>query len=269
MKSFNQFITEAQAVRKFSDTILKNWKKLPFVLRSNIWDRIMPDGTETIAFHITDKTGFENLVKRQGRKNAVSTFNKIYNGGDLWQMLQGIETEGQILLKLKGKSAGEFGFDAYTARTDKGHRTILLKDDEWDDFRYMLSPENQKTFNLLRTHLNTTLMRMVRVKKPEDMDGREKQKFIKDYLDATESFVKQNADAIRAMFSNEMEYNTYNEIVLEYAKIVKAYIMNDSFVNYDWEGTANFAKKNNIPYQLILEDDLINLLKKDPDLRIK
>jgi len=279
MKTFIQFIAEAQTVKKFSDTILKNWKKIPFVLRSSIWkqssiwNHIFPDSEETIAFHITDKTGFENLLKRQGRKNAVSAFNKVYNGGDNLErhILHGIETEGQVLLKMKGNSTGEFGFDAYTIRTDSGHRTIFLNDVEWADFIIHLPKKDRNTLVDLRKFLHKTLETMVRIKNPAQMDGKEKYKFIKDYLDATEKYVKQNYKAISSAFKSEIEHtsNNYNEVVLEYGKIIKAYIMNDSFKNYDFEGTAEIAKNNNIPYQLISQQELRYLLEKDSDLEIK
>jgi len=268
MKTFNQFITEEQEVQKFSDTILKHWERLPFVIRSTMWNRIFPDSVETTAFHITSTFGFENLVKRQGKKNSVSTFNRVSTKHVLKTLLSGIETHGEVLLKLKGKHAVEFGFDAYTARTDSGYRTVMLADEIWYNIYRQLGPKNKKTFKALKTFLGNQLKMMTILKKPEDMDGKEKQKFIKDYLDATESFVKQNADAIRALFTDDLKDKySYNEVVMEYPQIVKTYIIDDGY--FDPKRATQIAVDNKIPHEFISPEEIVQKVSSDTDLRIK
>jgi hypothetical protein len=267
MKTFSQYITEAQEVHKFSDTILKHWERIPFVIRSTMWNRIFTDSVETTAFHITDRKGFENLVKRQGRKNSISTFNRVSTKYMLKTLLYGIETDGQVLLKLKGKQAIEFGFDAFTARTDSGKRTVMLADREWDRVYVDFGPENKKTFNNLKTFLGTRLKMMTILKKPEDMDGSEKQKFIKTYLDSTENYVTKHAEEIRALFTDDLKStDSYNEVVMEFSKIIKAYVIDDG--EFNPEKAIEIAINNKIPYEFISPEKIVQKVSSDSDLRL-
>jgi len=267
MKTFNQFIAEAQSVHKFSDSILKHWERIPFVVRSTMWNRIFPDSTETTAFHITSTSGFESLVTRQGKKNSISAFNRVSTRYILGSLLSGVETDGQVLLKLKGKEGIEFGFDAFTARTDSGYRTVMLADRVWDNIYMELGPENKKTFNNLKTFLGTRLKMMTILKKPEDMDGKEKQKFIKTYLDSTENYVTKHAEEIRALFTDDLKStDSYNEVVIDYPKIIKAYIINDG--SFDPKRAIQIAVKNKIPREFISKEEIVQKVSSDPDLRL-
>jgi len=267
MKTYSQFIAEAQSVHKFSDTILKHWERIPFVIRSTMWNRIFPDSVETTAFHITSTSGFESLVLRQGKKNSISAFNKVSSKLMLQGLLSGVETDGQVLLKLKGKQAIEFGFDAFTARTDKGHRTIMLADRIWDRIYVELGPENKETFDDLKFFLGTRLKIMTIRKKPEDMDGKEKQKFIKTILDATERYVLKNAEEIRALFTDDLKDSySYNEVVIEFPQIIKAYIIDDG--SFDPKRAIQIAVKNKIPREFIPPEEIVQKVSSDSDLRL-
>lgn len=281
MKTFNQFIAEAQEVHKFSDTILTKWNQAPFILRSKLWTTIFPEYRVREGWHVTDYAGLMNLIKRKGKKNSISTFNK---SNDM-HILYGIETEGGVVIKVKGKSSGNFGFDAWTARTDKGYRTILLGTVNWDGLLYTYFfkrgfTKEQLIIEKMRDWLKGLMPEFARLNgldlnQVSEWTGQEKRKAIKYYLDMSEAYIKKFGKDIKAAFSlfDETDMHGYNEEVLEYFTIEKIYFIEDSIEDYkiygqkkelrEYEEAYRMALKNKIPTQLLSMQKIESIVTKD------
>lgn len=268
MKTLRQFLEEAQQVHSFSKTILDNYSQAPFIIRHSVWKKFVPSKpAKIIGWHVTDFSGFENLVKRKGRKNPISTFTVPDWNGDVFG---GVETKASVLLALEGNVGWEFAYDAYTARTDSSYRTLLLKSYEWTNF--IVKGINKPSVTSVYKKLVDFLVNLVPDWKKtnglepntpsSDLSGIQKRDLIKHYLDSSEAYLIKNSKSLGEMFFSGATFDeeiSYNEVILEYPKMMRVF-----YYGNDKDEESRFIEicsKHKIPHDVFPDYEIKNVFE--------
>lgn len=243
MISFKEYLSEATEVYSFSETIIRRYKEAPIVLRGTTWAKMFPDETEVEGWHVTDLNGFRNIIKRQGTKSPISAFTRMAHDSSV---LDGVETLGHVLLRMKGKVSSSFAYDAYTARTDSAYRTTLLLSNDWKKkVLRLMSPDLRKIHKTLTSFLVTIVpkwMKENKISSLENLTGKEQYNLIKYYMDESEKYMIQNKEMIKKLYSGLFSFTQagFNEVVMEYWEVTESF--------YYWRAGLGETEKEKVEH---------------------
>ena len=281
MKTFKEYLAEATEVYSFSDTIINRYKEAPLVLRGTTWAKMFPDEVEVEGWHVTDEEGYRNIIKRQGTKSPISTFTRMAHDSEV---LDGVETLGHVLLRLKGKVSSSFAYDAYTARTDSAYRTSLLLSSDWKKkILKLMSPDLRKIHKTFSDYLVSIVPKWMKENKISSLDnltGKEKHDLIKYYLDESERYMIQNKEMVKKLYSGLFSFTQagFNEVVMEYWEVTEAFFYWDIGLGdtekekaehirrRSWSEVEEFealSKSKNIKHTIASRDYMDEMMKKE------
>lgn len=127
MTTFKQFLTEKQMAHSVAETIVFGENEPPIILTPSMMKRLDYTVPNVRAFHITSPDLIPNLMKLEGRKtNQISVLTSLNNAAALEF---GIETDGGVVVELKGQIDAYFATDAFTGLLKGGRRSVLIDPD--------------------------------------------------------------------------------------------------------------------------------------------
>ena len=164
MKSFNQYLIEAQEQHSVFDSIVRNVLQPPVFFTPTVMRRLDYEKAGFHAFHATDEKGIIGLAKIQGSKSKqISTMSPNSDTAGLYKgLIGGIETKGGILTVLEGSVSVRMNMDIFTGLTVGGRRTVLIgySSDFGQQVTSQISSNNPKLPPLL-DKLNTELREII------------------------------------------------------------------------------------------------------------
>jgi hypothetical protein len=205
-------------------------------LAPKLWSRINKVEKVPLCYHVTDLKGLAVIKKLQGKKKQISAFKK----GDT-TVASGVETQGGILIELKGESTLVLDGDAWTSLDRSGTRWWDLKEmsnndlPELDKFRKTLMQAMEDLLDdrfydfmptdIIRSHSPAMLAKYIEENFPQE----EKRRFISEAMQTAEKHIKHiNFEDIIKLANKQgkkiygnMAY--FDEIVLHNFKILNVY----------------------------------------------
>ena len=138
MKRFKQFLEERRRmpiqVRNFLDSRAKPYEywmskkfNLPFPLSKPMMNRLGRGQENVRALHSTDANGLDTLISLQNTAKSISVFTRLKDksSGDI--MVQGVETDGGVIVELEGDIAFKGDYDIFTSADNQGRRWLDLQ----------------------------------------------------------------------------------------------------------------------------------------------
>ena len=138
MKRFKQFLEERRRmpvqVRTFLDSRAKPYEywmskqfNLPFPLSKPMLNRLGRGQENVRALHSTDAGGLDTLISLQNTAKSISVFTRLKDkaSGDI--MVQGVETDGGVIVELEGDIAFKGDYDIFTSADNQGRRWLDLQ----------------------------------------------------------------------------------------------------------------------------------------------
>ena len=138
MKRFKQFLEERRRmpiqVRAFLDSRAKPYEywmskqfNLPFPLSKPMLDRLGRGQENVRALHSTDADGLDTLISLQNTAKSISVFTRLKDksSGDI--MVQGVETDGGVIVELEGDITFKGDYDIFTSADNQGRRWLDLQ----------------------------------------------------------------------------------------------------------------------------------------------
>ena len=138
MKRFKHFLEERRRmpiqVRTFLDSRAKPYEywmsrkfNLPFPLSKPMMNRLGRGQENVKALHSTDAAGLETLVSLQNTAKSISVFTKLRDTASGDVMVQGVETDGGVIVELEGDIAFKGNYDIFSSADNQGRRWLDLK----------------------------------------------------------------------------------------------------------------------------------------------
>tara|TARA_Y100000590_G_scaffold391414_1_gene467992 strand:+ start:31 stop:1122 length:1092 start_codon:yes stop_codon:yes gene_type:complete len=138
MKRFKHFLEERRRmpiqVRAFLDSRAKPYEywmskkfNLPFPLSKPMMNRLGRGQENVRALHSTDADGLDTLISLQNTAKSISVFTRLKDksSGDI--MVQGVETDGGVIVELEGDIAFKGDYDIFTSADNQGRRWLDLQ----------------------------------------------------------------------------------------------------------------------------------------------
>jgi len=194
-------------------------------------------------FHVTDIINIEKVEKLQGSKKTMSCFTD-FGSYDIFDGADGIDYDSPITFVLKGSYTFGASEDIYTEMDEQGRRWVMPPDirdghvkDLFDDISEDIFMEFMKSPNFKgMTEQNIQTL----VEEQHLIEGKDKARIIKDYLDASEKIIKKYKKDIEDVMGGEV--HNYNEVLGYNFKIVKKKMLLDKFLNFMIEASPAEVK---------------------------
>ena len=273
MKSFKSYLKEAQAGFNTKDMIFTGADTPALILSTTALERVFGELERINAWHVTDLEGLKGLKRIQGKKSSISVMTSIRASNPT--ALDGIETEGGVVVELEGTELMASNKDAWSERLEGGRRAIpIIKENFPSMFRHMELmikkmyekyskkpyPKNSRKAAIEFNGLGQTLSQ------------KEKGQFIKEYIDNCEEILKKNKmgqkelrkygrGRITVLKKVTKIKHYYNESVVNQISIKKVYLVEDKMVGIapdDFEDVKNVWKD----VQIKSQKELISLINK-------
>jgi hypothetical protein len=207
-------------------------------LAPKLWSRLNKVQKIPLCYHTTNLEGLAVIKKLQGKKKQISAFRR----GDM-VVAAGVETDGGILIELKGESTLIIDGDAWTSLDRSGTRWWDLKElsngkeIELDNLRELLIQSMKDLlkdkftefidFSKINKYSPTLLAKHIEENFPQD----QKRKFISEAMQTVEKQIKhidfekiiKNADKIAENMYKDMNMPYFDEVVLHNFKILNVY----------------------------------------------
>ena len=233
MKSFKSYLKEAQAGFNTKDMIFTGADTPALILSTTALERVFGELERINAWHVTDLEGLKGLKRIQGKKSSISVMTSIRASNPT--ALDGIETEGGVVVELEGTELMASNKDAWSERLEGGRRAIpIIKENFPSMFRHMELmikkmyekyskkpyPKNSRKAAIEFNGLGQTLSQ------------KEKGQFIKEYIDNCEDILKKNKMGQKELrnygrFEKGHKYAPYNESVVNQISIKKVYLVEE------------------------------------------
>lgn len=174
------------------------------------------------VYHVTDIKGYKKLKTIQGRRIDIPCFTK-----GSWALVQGLQTDAEILVTLNGKASAFFEGDVNTYLDRNGLRWLSPKgnvskpvNDIVYEFKMMILPKVIKKFDIVTTSpskIDIDVGNFI-----YDKSGSIKRKFMMYYYDESRKLVnKQLINKInKALGWRDNENLSHNEILVHNFKIL-------------------------------------------------
>lgn len=250
MLSFNNFLTEAES----ETSMILNQEGPPLFLSPTIFKRIF-NIKDKEAIHLTSvKSLMYQFPKIVGKAKQISTFTYLTPGSNFYK--RGAEDEpAEAFVHLKGRVSGQFNSDIFSSILKKGGRAIELNPDTIEDTEF---PDEMSD---LADDLRSLVKKLMKGNYPFDkseMDGKEKQLLIKNYIDGQERLMKKYKEVLADYMVDMVAVGEtdYNEITMDKVKPIAIYLKGSKFAD-ELKDIYKVPVKTNIS-----EYDIIQLTKK-------
>jgi len=260
MKSFKEYVSEAQAHFNTKDMIFTNAETPALVLSPTALERAFGKLERITAWHITDIEGLKGLKKIQGKKSSISVMTSIRASNP--KALDGVETDGGVVVELEGTELMASNQDAWSERLEGGRRAIPITKENFPSmFRHMVFMVK----NMYEKYSKKPQSKDAR-KAAMDFNGlghtlsqKEKGQFIKEYIDNCEDIITKNKKGQQELrnygrFEKGHKYAPYNESVVNQISIKNVYLPEDpsigtssdflKFVQTIWKDTKTSSEKD-------------------------
>jgi len=183
------------------------------------------------VYHVTTIKGLKKLARLQGKRVDVSGFTKGSKG-----VAKGLLNDGEILVKLDGKSSVEFENDVNTRTDRNGIRWLSPNGNVSSRLNARIFQFGQKIFPKIIKHFDILSKGTKSMFTHDvgnwihDKDGKTKKEFIKFYHQEAKKII--NSSLIKAM-QNDISYNdimghNHNEILIHDFKITNSKLIRSS-----------------------------------------
>jgi hypothetical protein len=133
MKTYREFLAEEQDTKSLFNALFYR-EGPPLILTPSLLKRIQMSIPNVTAYHITEPSYLERLIKAQNTNASISaSIATMYTKDSLYA---GIETSGGMAVELEGTALLRSPADAFTARLKGGRRSVPVSADS-DFFKAM------------------------------------------------------------------------------------------------------------------------------------
>ena len=226
-------------------TVIKNVWSGRVPIYPKLMKKILGD-VKINSFHVTDLGRLKNVKSTIGKKKSLSTFTAINKFGDLASG-RGVQTAGGIILQLQGNLLMSSTNDIGSVPDEGGRRWIHANTIE-DYFGVNLGDVD--IFNAIKKtdkrwfELHSKYIKWYRFHEEdpniypwEELTGKEKQEYIKRWVDGWEKFLVKNKKKFIKHFGQEViEHSTgpglhfgWNELIIYNIKIKDVFIVSDNW----------------------------------------
>ena len=216
----------------------------------------------TKAAHVTEIQGLPRLLSLKGKKKGISTFtamddtSSIMSGG-------GVATAGGVIVILKGDVLLESKLDAMTI-VDKSGRRWAKIDEVFGTTIFFPSEHLSPTAKDVRKRANAPGAT------DEDINPKEQQIFIKDYIDTVTKLLIKNKDKFQEKYFTSQGYKNrggyeeeWNEVILTKINIEAiAFIKDSTALSQLQPSQLEQIQKKYKNSEVITTDEIKNFLKK-------
>jgi len=277
MKTFNQYIFEAQAGFNTKDMIFTNADTPALILSPTALERAFGTLERITAWHVTDLTGLKGLIRLQGKKGSISTMTEIEPTDH--QPFEGIETGGGFVVELEGTELVSMDQDAWSERLEGGRRGISVTKELFPNMyrhlefmvKKMYEKFSNKPYPKTSRQGGFVLNELGKV-----LSQKQKGQFIKEYIDNCEEILTKNKRAQgelrkygRAMNLQLNKKHFYNESVVNQISITNVYVVSEKWEQFgrvDWgsEGDDELKMLKSVwkNIQIKSQKELITLINK-------
>ena len=230
MKTFRGYLTEAPPAwtESLSTTLFDLPRtgltdaKIP--LSPSIFKRLWPKSIRSTAFHVTDYSGIQKLIKMQGKKRSISAFYNM----DFDMISYGIRTEGGYVAELEADVLIAAPEDLATAPDKSGRRWITLSTlmNNPDDaspgiggkakLKGMESDINEMMMDIIMQYADDPRFMpdipksWIALKKEFANEKKILSEIIRDYIDGMEKVMKKYSRKLRPLFTDYTKNRTLN-----------------------------------------------------------
>ena len=276
MKTFNQYIFEAQAGFNTKDMIFTNADTPALILSPTALERAFGTLERIKAWHVTDLSGLKGLIKLQGKKSSISVMTEIEPSDH--QPFEGIETGGGFVVELEGTELVSMDQDAWSERLEGGRRGISVTKELFPNMYRHLEFMVKKIYEKYSKEPYSRDSRKAGIafnKLGQTLSQKEKGQFIKEYIDNCEEILTKNKRARdelrkygRAMGGNNKKH-FYNESVVNQISLKNVYVVSEKWEQFgrvDWgsEGDDELLKLKSVwkNIQMKSQNELVTLVNK-------
>ncbi len=253
-----------------SDQILANIKNKGLPLSPKFFEEVFNQGEEQYCFISMKANRIQSLIKRQNKKNQISTFTDFKNTEIFWGA-EGLAWGGDtIVAVLKGKVTIKGNRDLWTKTDHQGRRWIDYKDlkemtDEYDGVGVALLKVIENVYIDFNKIYKTQQTQLTRYDNKDVVIN----VYIKDFFDIVYKYLKKYKTQIQ-QGRNTNQTNLYNE-VLCYDYTIKEFIVltNQAHSSYDYRITKEEID-NTKPYKTTkvhTENEIEKILRKYQKLK--
>ena len=212
-------------------------------------------------YHVTDVKGYKKLLTIQNRRIDVPGFTK-----GSWGIAQGTQTDGEVLVTLKGKASVFFEGDVNTYLDRNGLRWLSTNgnvskpvNDIVYEFAMMILPKVIKKFDILTTQPSKITIDVGNF--IYDKDGNTKKKFMAYYYDESKKLVKKSLiDRInKALGWRDNQNISHNEILVHNFKIIDTKLIRSEDPDVEAKMWERAAKERLQKLKVIDAADIANL----------
>lgn len=205
------------------------------------------------TFHITDVYHIDTVLRLQGKSKSISTFSKAdfgigpATGKGMW-------TDGGVLILLSGIVLADSVNDMWTAPDESGRRWVRPGHVLFDGFA-----RTHKIMDFAPPQLKQL---KEKYEKEGDLSGKEKQYFIKTYIDtAYKVMLKYKDDFQKKYFGSKGLWyeDNWNEVVLSQIKVEKIALV-EGFVS---DESIQWAKKKYGKVEIINRNAIPSFLERN------
>ena len=226
MKSFKQYLKEAQAPFNTRSMIFVNYESPALILSSTMIDRIFGQ-TKVDAWHVTDLDGLKGLKRVEGKKSSISVLTDI-EPGRVKIFTKGVETGGGYCVSLEGSLLVSADFDIYSERLEGGRRAIAIESDDYPNLYKDMIKMQDKMWNKYGEKGKLDAGQDFN-KLGNSLTQKQKGQFVKEWIDNCESILTKNKKAQEELRKfGRSDWSTYNESVINQIKIKRIYVINDN-----------------------------------------
>ena len=214
------------------------------------------------VYHVTTIEGLKKVARLQGKRVDISGFTKGSKG-----VSKGLLNDGEILVKLDGKSSVEFDRDVNTRTDRNGIRWLSPNGNVSSRLNARIFQFGQKIFPKLIKHFDIASKGTKSMFKHDvgnwihDKDGKTKREFIKYYHQEAKKII--NSTLIKAM-QNDISYNdvmgfNHNEVLIHDFKITNSKLIRSSDPDKAEKMWNNATKNGMTKFDVIDQKDVENI----------
>lgn len=181
VEGFKEYLAEAES----EVSMILNQEGPPLFLRPTMFKRVFNIADKEALHLISIDSLLNKFPKVMGKAKQISTFTYLAPGSSFYK--RGVEDDAaEAFVHVKGRVSGQFNSDIFSSILKKGGRAIELNDDTIEEAEYI------DELTDLANDLRDLVKKLMGGDYPFDksqMDGKQKQQLIKQYMDGQEKLV--------------------------------------------------------------------------------